>query len=98
MKMETLEDEFGDIIQKARTGLGLTTRQVADMAGLTVSIIGRYGVIQSQAFRKEAGAVAGVLGLNPGKLYAIAAGLWHPEEPPEQMSDVITIDGANRSL
>ena len=93
--METLEDEFGDIIQKARTGLGLTTRQVADMAGLNVSLLEDMESYNHKPSEKEAGAVAGVLGLNPGKLYAIAAGLWHPEGcPPEQMSDVITIDGA----
>ncbi len=93
--MEPLEDEFGDIIQKARTSLGLTTRQVADMAGLTVSLLEGMESYNHMPSEKEAGAVAGVLRLNPEKLYAIAAGLWHPAGcQAEEMSDVIAIAGS----
>ncbi len=95
MNVDLLEDEFGDIIQKARTGLGLTIKQVADMSGLSVSLLEDMESCRHKATEREAEAIAAVLGLNPEKLYAIAAGLWQPERClPGQMSDVIAIIGS----
>ena len=93
--MDPLEDEFGDIIQKARTGLGLTIKQAADMSGLSVSLLEDMESYRHRPSEIEAGTIAAVLGLNPEKLYAIASGMWHPQAcPPELMSDVIAISGS----
>ena len=93
--MEPLEDEFGDIIQKARTGLGLTIKQVADLSGSPVSLLEDMESYRHKPSEIEAGTIAAILGLNPGKLYAIASGQWHPQEClPELMSEVITIAGS----
>ncbi|MCC7201708.1 MAG: MBL fold metallo-hydrolase [Nitrospirae bacterium] len=94
MSIEPLEDEFGDIIQKARNGLGLTIKQVSDVSGLSVSILEGMESYRHKPSEKEAGTVAAVLGLNPGRLYAIASGSWHPQGcPPGMMSDVVAITG-----
>lgn len=90
-----LEDEFGDIIQKARTGLGLTIRHLADMSGLSVSLLEDMESYRHRPSEREARTIAVVLGLNPEKLYAIASGIWNPQVcPPELISDVIAISGS----
>lgn len=92
--MEALEDEFGDIIEKARTGLGLTIKEVADRSGLPVSLLENMESYRQRPDEKEAGTIAAVLGLDPGKLYAIASGMWRPQGcPAEVMSDVIAVTG-----
>jgi|SRR3972149_9358832 len=93
--MDPLEDEFGDIIQKARTGLGLTIKQVTDMSGLSVSLLEDMESYMHKPTEREVGTIAAVLGLNPEKLYAIASGMWNPQVcPPELVSDVIAISGS----
>ena len=93
--MDPLEDEFGDIIQKARTGLGLTIKQAADMSGLSVSLLEDIESYRYNPAESEVGTIATILGLNPAKLYAIASGMWHPQVfPPELISDVIAITGS----
>lgn len=93
--MDPLEDEFGDIIQKARTGMGLTIKEAAEMSGLPASLLEDMESYRHKPAEREAGTIAAVLGLNPGKLYAIASGQWHPQGcPPELMSDVIAVTGS----
>lgn len=93
--MDPLEDEFGDIIQKARTGLGFTIKQIADMSGVSVSLLEEMESYRHRPSEKESGAIAAVLGLNREKLYAIASGMWCPQVcPPELISDVISIYGS----
>ncbi len=93
--MEPLEDEFGDIIQKARTGLGLTVKQIAKMTGFPASMLEEMESYRHKPAENEAYTIASVLGLNPGKLYTIASGKWRPQVcPPELMHDVIAITGS----
>lgn len=92
--MEPLEDEFGDIIQKARTGLGLTVKQVSDISGLPVSLLENMESYRHRPGEKETSTIATVLGLNPAKLYEIASGVWRPQGCPQDgMPDVIAISG-----
>ena len=63
--MDPLEDEFGDIIQKARTGMGLTIKQAAEMSGLPVSLLEDMESYRHKPAEREAGTIAAVLGLNP---------------------------------
>jgi len=37
--MEPLEDEFGDIIQKARTGLGLSSIDVSERVNISLKVL-----------------------------------------------------------
>ncbi len=92
--METLEDEFGDIIQKARTGLGLTVIQAAERSGLSVSVLEEMESYRHNPSEMEAGTIAAILGLNQEKLYSIAKGSWYPRVCPKgTISDVISITG-----
>ncbi|MCC6543945.1 MAG: MBL fold metallo-hydrolase [Nitrospirae bacterium] len=93
--MEPLEDEFGDIIQKARTGLGLTIRQAADMSGLAVSVLEDMESYGYRPSEEESGTIAAVLGLDPEKLYGIASGKWYPRVYSQELvSDVIVVSGS----
>src|SRR3989338_2639008 len=62
-----LEDEFGDIIQKARIGLRLSERQLAEISGLTeeqIAEIERYSLKPED----KVDILANVLKLNNRKL------------------------------
>lgn len=93
--MEPLEDELGDIIQKARVGRGLTTRQVAERTDIPLQLLEGMEEYKYIPSKVEVDSVAPILGLNAGKLYDIALGKWHPEElPEERIYDIITINGS----
>ena len=90
----TLEDEFGDIIGKARRGQHLSESEIATAAGITeteLALMEQYTLkpTETQVFR-----LAEVLNLDGTKLLDIATEQWEPE-PPQQMSDanleVITV-------
>ena len=72
-----LEDHLGDIIRKARAMSNVSAGAAARAAGLTE---GELAVLEDsgQATRKpDLAALAGLVGLHPGKLEAIASG-WLP--------------------
>ena len=88
-----LEDTFGDIIQKARQGLGWTVAQVARAASLSEDTVtcleggARPGAPQSDA-------LAEALGLGGEKLRAIAEDRYHPRPPgPSLIREVDEIKG-----
>ena len=73
-----LEDDFSDIIKKARTGQGLSVGDVALTAGLPggeLTVLER-GVRPPD--RTEVQALAKALGLRPGPLEQIAIEKWEP--------------------
>lgn len=93
--MEPLEDEFGDIIQKARTGLGLTVKQVAERTGIPVQLIEEMESYRHVPSEEDVISLSRVLNLDAGKLYAIVRGQWHPEElPSDRLSDIVIVDGS----
>jgi len=74
-----LEDDFSDIIKKARMGQGLTTAQVARAAGLSDADVGSLERGRSPS-HAEAAALAGALGLKAAALVAIGVEGWMPHE------------------
>lgn len=74
-----LEDEFGDIIAKARIGTGLTASQLADQSGLSERDIQDIESYRLTPGSDEIDALAVALGLSAPKLAGIAGG-WTP--PP----------------
>ena len=89
-----LEDEFCDIIKKARTGLGLDPNQVAKDAGLSTPALRELESGQRAPTRDEVHALAGALRLDGAKLAAIACDGWHPRHPiANTVQDVITVRG-----
>jgi len=88
-----LEDEFCDIIKKARTGQGLSIGDVARMAGLPS---GNITVLERGACppdRMEVCALAEALGLRSGPLEQIAIEKWEPAIAPP-VSWVETVRGS----
>jgi hydroxyacylglutathione hydrolase len=89
-----LEDEFCDIIKKARNGQGLSLDQVAVASGLGVPVLRELEAGRRAPARAEALAVAAALTLDGPKLAAIACDHWHPAHPaPTTAKDVILVRG-----
>jgi len=92
--MEPLEDEFGDIIQKARTGLGLSSIDVCERVNISLRILEEIESYKYLSSKEEVIALAGILGLDAAKLFYIAMRMWHPEELHlGKLSDILIIDG-----
>jgi len=84
-----LEDEFGDIVAKARAGRNMSARQLAAAAGLSeheIDAIESYRLTpQEEAIRR----LADSLGLDARKLVDIAHSSWLPKSGREVSSSVV---------
>lgn len=78
--MADLEDELGDIVGKARRGLGFTLDQLSSLTNLSARDIESIETYQLTPDRSRVRALAEALSLDPDKLVAIAEGTWEP--PP----------------
>ena len=89
-----LEDEFGDIIGKARRGQNLSSNHIATAAGITEAELARMEQYTLKPTETQVLRLAEVLNLDGTKLLDIATEAWEPE-PPQPVSDsaleVITI-------
>jgi len=89
-----LEDEFCDIIKKARSGLGSGVEAVASASRLDVQILRALEAGKRPPTPAESQALAAALGLNPAKLVSIACEGWTPSPPdPGRAPHVLTIHG-----
>ena len=73
-----LEDDFSDIIKKARIGQGLSVGDVAQMAGVPSGNITALEKGACPPDRAEVQALAKALGLRPGPLEQLAIEKWEP--------------------
>ncbi len=73
-----LEDEFGDIIGKARHGLGLSAEATADPSGLSVPDLRALEAYERTPTETENRRLAEALQLEPAALWAIATENWQP--------------------
>lgn len=74
-----LEDEFGDVIGKARRGLGLTTAELARLTGVPEVEIERFEAYKADPTDAQVVALAQVLTLRPEPLRELARKAWQPE-------------------
>lgn len=74
--MPGLEDEIGDIVRKARTGLGLELGEVAQRTGLTERNLKSLEVYTFTPDERQTRALAAVLHLRPDPLWEIAQDAW----------------------
>lgn len=88
-----LEDEFCDIVKKARIGQGLTISDVARASGLPEREIGLLEGGSRAPTRMEVEAVARSLGLRADALARIAIDGWIPSPAPPDVRGVETIHG-----
>jgi len=77
-----LEDEFGDIIAKARFGLKRSTAHVALSAGVAEGALRSLEGYERQPSDREVAGIATALGLNADRLAAVVNGSWRPEDEP----------------
>jgi len=76
----TLEDHVGDIIRKARAGLGIASQPAASAAGLSTDALAELETSGICSGRPDYGKLAELLKLNAKKLEAVANG-WQPAQP-----------------
>lgn len=84
-----LEDDFCDIVKKARLGQGRSVEAVAQASGMRagdLSTLERGSRLPSDA---EVRAIAKTLGLRADALSAIAAGQWAPSPPPSHATSCV---------
>ena len=86
-----LEDEFGDIIQKARSGRGLSVAQVARETQLSQEQLSKMENYTLKPTAEQVDKVAAVLGLSAPKLLDIAMERWAPEKWNVNFDDAITV-------
>lgn len=79
--MPVLEDEFGDVIRKARQGLGLSVEELAREAGIGPEELSSMEGYRRAPSREESDRLARCLGLGAGPLWAIAEGRYAPAVP-----------------
>ena len=90
----TLEDEFGDIIGKARRGQNLSHDEIATAAGITTEELTRMEQYTLKPTETQVFQLAEVLNLDGAKLLDIATEAWEPEPPAESGDpnlEVVTI-------
>jgi len=75
-----LEDEFADIIAKARFGLGKTVGDVSKASGVSDGDIRALENYERPPTEAEVRAIAAAVELHPGRLLAIANDTWSPKE------------------
>jgi len=84
-----LEDDFSDIVKKARMGQGRSVEAIAQASGLRAEdllVLERGGRIPSDS---EARAIADTLSLRADALSAIAAGEWVPLGPSSHVTTYV---------
>ncbi len=86
-----LEDDFCDIVKKARLGQGMTVHGLASASGLQAELIAAVEREARTPSEPDVEAIARGLRLRPRPLADIAAGRWHPSPP--SISGVDTILG-----
>src|SRR5574339_679512 len=87
-----LEDDFSDIIKKARTGLKLSVGEVARLTGLPGADITALERGDQLHDRAELRALAGALGLRLSCLEDIVLNKWVPRALPK-MPGIETVHG-----
>lgn len=75
---QLLEDEFGDIVRKARTGLGLDAASLSAIAGVEAGAITAFESYARLPSEEESNRLARALNLHPGALWRIASGAYLP--------------------
>ena len=73
-----LEDDFSDVLRKAQRGTRVATAEWSRRSGIDAPSIEAWVAGRGVPTPDEARALAGPLGLDPGKLAERAAGAWEP--------------------
>ncbi len=88
-----LEDDFTDIVKKARNGQGLSPGELAKRCGLDASRLTTLERGAEPPSREEVAAIARGLGLRSEALTQVALEGWTPAPTPATVREVHTIHG-----
>ena len=86
-----LEDEFGDIIGKARRGQNISQSQIATAAGITEAELARMEQYTLKPTESQVFRLAEILNLDGAKLLDIATEQWEPESPQQPNDGVLEV-------
>ncbi len=86
----SLEDEFGDIIGKARRGQNMSQKETATAAGISESDLSNMEKYTLKPTETQVYKLAEVLNLDGAKLLSIANEEWQPE-PVQQFDDILEV-------
>ena len=86
-----LEDEFGDIIGKARRGQNMTQSETATAAGMTEAELSRMEQYTLKPTEAQVYKIAEVLNLDGAKLLDIANETWEPTPIQEHDNTVLKV-------
>jgi glyoxylase-like metal-dependent hydrolase (beta-lactamase superfamily II) len=87
-----LEDEFGDVVKKARAGLGIDLGDLAARTGLTESDLRGIEVYTKVPAEPEVRRLAAALQLRPDQLWALAQDSWSAPDVPWAIGEQFTVD------
>jgi hydroxyacylglutathione hydrolase len=90
--MPGLEDELGDIVRKARSGLGLDVAEVAQRSGLSERELKALEVYTFTPSELQVRSLAKTLQLRPDQLWDIAQDSWSAPQAPWKIGEGYTID------
>lgn len=90
----TLEDQFGDIIQKVRSGIGKSKKDIAETSGITPDRLDQLEACTVTPSEHEVSRIAHILDLDEAKLLDIALDRWSPDGPLASLFEkVIAVTG-----
>ena len=87
--MASLEDEFGDIIKKARQGHGLTLEAILDRTGISETTLRALEGCKQTPTSSEVQALAPLLALDPVTLEIIGREQWQPRDSPDWVAESV---------
>ncbi len=88
-----LEDDFTDIVKKARNGQGLSSTELSKRCGLDANRLTALERGAESPSREEVAAIARGLGLRPEALVQVVLEGWVPAPTPATVGEVHTIHG-----
>lgn len=74
-----LEDEFGDVIAKARRGLGLSADETAARAGISADLLGKLEAYKADPTSEQVKRLSEVLALRAVPLDELGSKAWEPD-------------------
>ena len=87
-----LEDEFGDLIGKARRGLGISAEELSRRSGVGEADIAAFEGYRRDPSREQSDALAAVVGLEPSRLWEIANESWEPAPATGMISGTYPVE------
>jgi hydroxyacylglutathione hydrolase len=90
--MPGLEDELGDVVRKARSGLGITVEELAKQVGMSETDLKGVEVYTRHPDEAQVRRLAAALQLRAGQLWDLAEDSWSAPDGPWTIGDTFTVE------